>query len=144
MDKACTCLEGTVALTLILCCIGPFKGWWSMNRSLFRSCKWQKRVCFKNKRLTATFVCLTGVELQLRMAGDSRVLMDHNMEIGVTPAQVNCTATSGRPPHWSLELVEKAWDMRERMWGCGVWMVMENQWDSWGSTKRRRRYRDRG
>lgn len=23
------------------------------------------------------------------MAGDSRVLMDHNMEIGVTPAQVN-------------------------------------------------------
>lgn len=33
-------------------------------------------------------LCLTGVELQLRMAGDSRVLMDHNMEIGVTPAQV--------------------------------------------------------
>lgn len=25
------------------------------------------------------------------MAGDSRVLMDHNMEIGVTPAQVNQT-----------------------------------------------------
>lgn len=24
------------------------------------------------------------------MAGDSRVLMDHNMEIGVTPAQVSC------------------------------------------------------
>lgn len=32
---------------------------------------------------------VSGVELQLRMAGDSRVLMDHNMEIGVTPAQVN-------------------------------------------------------
>lgn len=32
-----------------------------------------------------------GIELQLRMAGDSRVLMDHNMEIGVTPAQVNQT-----------------------------------------------------
>lgn len=26
------------------------------------------------------------------MAGDSRVLMDHNMEIGVTPAQVSCAA----------------------------------------------------
>lgn len=36
-------------------------------------------------------LCLSGVELQLRMAGDSRVLMDHNMEIGVTPAQVNST-----------------------------------------------------
>ncbi len=33
-----------------------------------------------------TSLCLAGVELQLRMAGDSRVLMDHNMEIGVTPA----------------------------------------------------------
>lgn len=34
---------------------------------------------------------VSGVVLQLRMAGDSRVLMDHNMEIGVTPAQVNQT-----------------------------------------------------
>lgn len=28
------------------------------------------------------------------MAGDSRVLMDHNMEIGVTPAQVHSHASS--------------------------------------------------
>lgn len=39
--------------------------------------------------------CLTGVEVQLRMAGDSRVLMDHNMEIGVTPAQVSYMALTG-------------------------------------------------
>lgn len=30
------------------------------------------------------------------MAGDSRVLMDHNMEIGVTPAQVSYTALTGQ------------------------------------------------
>lgn len=30
----------------------------------------------------------TGVELHLRMAGDSRVHMDHDMEIGVTPTAV--------------------------------------------------------
>ena len=35
------------------------------------------------------FLTPTGVELQLRMAGDSRVLMDRDMEIGVTPGQVN-------------------------------------------------------
>lgn len=41
-------------------------------------------------------LCFTGVEVQLRMAGDSRVLMDHNMEIGVTPAQVSYTALTGQ------------------------------------------------
>lgn len=45
--------------------------------------------------MNSASLCLTGVEVQLRMAGDSRVLMDHNLEIGVTPAQVSCSALSG-------------------------------------------------
>lgn len=45
--------------------------------------------------VSSASLCLTGVEVQLRMAGDSRVLMDHNMEIGVTPAQVSYTAFTG-------------------------------------------------
>lgn len=53
------------------------------------------------------FLCLTGVEVQLRMAGDSRVLMDHNMEIGVTPAQVSCAAFAGRETDRTKKTVER-------------------------------------
>lgn len=53
------------------------------------------------------FFCCIGVELQLRMAGDSRVLMDHNMEIGVTSAQVNCTATTGQTHLYCLSTTGK-------------------------------------
>lgn len=45
------------------------------------------------------------------MAGDSRVLMDHNMEIGVTPAQVN------QPDKQISHLCKQIWtiiDKRER------------------------------
>lgn len=82
----------------------------------------------------STPLCLTGFELQLRMAGDSRVLMDHNMEIGVTPAQVNCTATAALTMYWKLYSVsaaERERHERERMWeNDGV--VMEAHWESRG------------
>lgn len=45
------------------------------------------------------------------MAGDSRVLMDHNMEIGVTPVQVRCAAFAGhgkdRTKNNSGEIMDK-------------------------------------
>lgn len=56
---------------------------------------------------SALLPCLTGVEVQLRMAGDSRVLMDHNMEIGVTPAQVSCTAFTGHGRDGSKKTMDR-------------------------------------
>lgn len=55
-------------------------------------------------------------ELQLRMAGDSRVLMDHNMEIGVTPAQVQYTPSYtwecvGLGPHFGKAAEERYLDI---------------------------------
>lgn len=54
------------------------------------------------------------MELQLRMAGDSRVLMDHNMEIGVTSAQVNCTATTGQNDLYCLSTTGKHYIVYDR------------------------------
>lgn len=60
------------------------------SRSVFFPCRCLVLYC--SIYIFCASLCFTGVEVQLRMAGDSRVLMDHNMEIGVTPAQVSCAA----------------------------------------------------
>ena len=119
MDEACTFWsEATAALTFVLCCIRSFKCRWWMSWSSF--CFYQENgntilICmFYILNLFHLFsvLCPVGVELQLRMAGDSRVLMDHNMEIGVTPAQVNCTATTGPALYSSLPYPQwgKKWE----------------------------------